>query len=232
MHCLGVIPARGGSRGIPGKNLILLAGKPLLAYTAEAALRSSLTATIVSTDDETIANAGRTLGLTVPFLRPAALAQDDTPMLDVLKHAVDNLPSDIPPPDVIVLLQPTSPLRPASRINEAINMLSASDADVVVSVVEVPHQFSPQSLMTMDNNSGVRPWMEGPAVLRRQDKEKLYARNGPAVLAMTVPYLKTCTSFYAGKTLGLLMPREESVDIDDSIDLMLAEALLLQQKER
>ena len=227
MHCLGIIPARGGSRSIPGKNLIPLAGKPLLAYTAEAALGSrSLAATILTTNDEQIANFGKSLGLFVPFMRPSELAQDDTPMLDVMRHAVDNLPENIAPPDVVVLLQPTSPLRPSARIDEAVNMLSASDADVVVSVTEVPHQFLPSSVMTMNENCGVRPWMDGPEILRRQEKAKLYARNGPAILAITVPFLKTCESFYAGKTLGLLMPREESVDIDDPIDLQLAEALL------
>ena len=151
MQALGVIPARGGSKGVPGKNLRLLAGRSLLAYTAAAALGSRrLTRTVLSTDDPAIAAAGRALGLGVPFMRPASLAADDTPMLPVLVHAAEEARRDGFTADIVVLLQPTSPLRTSAHVDAALELLESSGADSVVSVVEVPHQFSPVSVMTLD----------------------------------------------------------------------------------
>jgi CMP-N,N'-diacetyllegionaminic acid synthase len=143
-NILGVIPARGGSRGIPSKNLALLAGRPLLAYTADAVKASTrLTRTIVSTDDERIAECAKSLGLDVPFMRPSSLAADDVPMLPVLQHAIDTLKTDGFAADIVVLLQPTSPLRRGEHIDAAVDWLERTAADSVVSVVEVPHQFNP-----------------------------------------------------------------------------------------
>ena len=126
MTVLGVIPARGGSKGIPDKNLALVGGRPLLAYTADAVKGSArLTRTIVSTDDARIADSARSLGLDVPFLRPSSLAADDTPMLPVLQHAVDTLKSDGFRADIVVLLQPTSPLRRGEHIDAAVALAAA-----------------------------------------------------------------------------------------------------------
>jgi CMP-N-acetylneuraminic acid synthetase len=170
MRTLGVIPARGGSKGIPGKNLRLLAGRPLLAYTADAARGSRrLSRVVLSTDDEATAAAGRSLGLEVPFLRPADLAADDSPMLPVLRHAVEALSASGFEADAVVLLQPTSPLRRAEHIDAAIELLEATGADSVVSVVEVPHQFNPVSVMTLEGDR-LKPFVPGPLVTRRQDK--------------------------------------------------------------
>ena len=141
---LGVIPARGGSKGIPDKNLALVGGRPLLAYTADAVKESKLlTRTIVSTDDARIADCARSMGLEVPFMRPSSLAGDEAPMLPVLQHAVETLEADGFHADIIVLLQPTSPLRRGEHIDAAVKWLERAGGDSVVSVVEVPHQFNP-----------------------------------------------------------------------------------------
>lgn len=227
MNVLGVIPARGGSKAIPGKNLATIAGRPLLAYTADAALRSvRLSRVIVSTDDERIASVARTLGLEVPFMRPADLATDAAPMLPVLQHAEHEMAARGFAADAVVLLQPTSPLRRASHIDAAIALLDTTGADTVVSVVEVPHQFNPLSVMRLDGDRIV-PWSLGPMVLRRQDKPRVFARNGPAVLAVRTGVLHGSDSnggaLYGADTRPLIMSAAESIDLDSPEDLDLLE---------
>lgn len=225
MQALGVIPARGGSKGIPGKNLRLLAGRSLLAYTAAAALGSrTLARTVLSTDDPEIAAAGRALGLDVPFIRPAHLAADDTPMLPVLVHAVEEMGRAGFVADAVVLLQPTSPLRTSAHIDAAFDLLEATGADSVVSVVEVPHQFSPVSVMALEDGR-LRPFLPGPVITRRQDKPRTFARNGPAVLAVRVAALAR-GSLYGDDCRPLLMDASSSVDIDGPDDFEYAEFLL------
>jgi CMP-N-acetylneuraminic acid synthetase len=225
MRVLGVIPARGGSKGIQGKNLRPLAGRPLIAYTAAAARGSRrLGRVVVSTDDEPTADAARALGLDVPFLRPADLAADHTPMLPVLVHAAAALETSGFAADVVVLLQPTSPLRRAEHIDAAIDLLEESGADSVVSVVEVPHQFSPVSVMRLDGGR-LTPYAPGPMVTRRQDKPRVFARNGPAVLATRRAVL-AAGSLYGDDCRPLVMDAESSVDIDSQADLDYAEFLL------
>lgn len=224
MRTLGIIPARGGSKGVPGKNLRHLGGRPLLAYTADAARRSRLTRTCVSTDDPAIAHAAATLGLDVPFLRPPELASDDAPMLPVLQHAVTMLAAAGDTYDAVVLLQPTSPFRRAEHIDAAIALLESSGADSVVSVVEVPHQFNPASVMRLEGDR-LRPFLDGPLVTRRQDKPRVFARNGPAVLAVAVRTLQA-GSLYGDDCRPLLMEPRDSLDIDTSDDLELADILL------
>jgi CMP-N-acetylneuraminic acid synthetase len=222
MNVLGVIPARGGSKGIPSKNLALLGGRPLLAYTADAAKASrTLTRTIVSTDDSAIADCARALGLEVPFLRPAALATDDVPMLPVLQHAIGAMRESGCEADIVVLLQPTTPCRRVEHIDAAVNCLQRTHADSVVSVVEVPHQFNPTSVMRLDEGR-LRPFVEGDAVTRRQDKPRLFARNGPAVLAVHARVIEA-GSLYGEQTLPLMMTPDESIDVDTPWDLQIAE---------
>src|SRR4051812_41980936 len=135
---LGLVPARGGSKGVPGKNIRPLAGRPLLEYTARVAQASGVIDRLVlSTDSSDIGDVGRRAGLEVPFLRPAALAADDTPMLPVVRHALDALAERGWTPEILVILQPTSPLRRAEHIRDAVTMLREREADSVVSVVEV-----------------------------------------------------------------------------------------------
>jgi CMP-N-acetylneuraminic acid synthetase len=226
---LGVVPARGGSKGILRKNVALVAGRPLLAYTADAVRASRrLTRTVVSTDDEAIAEAAGALDLEVPFLRPVDLAADDTPMLPVLQHAAREMAGRGFAADAVVLLQPTSPLRHATHIDEAIERLESTGADSVVSVIEVPHQFSPVSVMRMDGDR-LRPYIDGPLVTRRQDKPRVFARNGPAVLAVRTRVLEG-GSLYGNDCRPLVMTAAESLDVDDPEDLALAEYLLLKRE--
>jgi CMP-N,N'-diacetyllegionaminic acid synthase len=232
-----VIPARGGSKGIPRKNLAILAGRPLLAYTADAARASGgLTRVVVSTEDDEIAGVTRRLGVEVPFLRPARLAADETPMLDVLTDLVASLEQrERYRPDILVLLQPTSPFRRAEHIDAAIDLLTSTGADSVVTVVPVPHQFTPSSLMQLQGDRLV-PWEDArlatgdawvaPAPARRQDKPLLFARNGPAVLAVRTEVVIGAKALYGADTRGLVMSREDSFDIDDRFDLGIAELLM------
>ncbi len=228
MTILGLIPARGGSKGIPGKNLVLLHGKPLLQYTCEAAKQSTmLTRVIVSTDDKKIADVAIGFGIEVPFLRPKELADDGTPMIDVLLHMLAEFKKSGQEPEILVLLQPTSPLRTSKDIDDAVSLLQKTGADTVVSVVEVPHQFVPGSLMRLEDGK-LHPYGDQQSPLLRQHKQRLYARNGPAVLAIRTDFLKKAKGFYSGDTRALLMPKERSVDIDDAFDLRLAEMILQQ----
>jgi CMP-N,N'-diacetyllegionaminic acid synthase len=223
LNVLGIIPARGGSKSVPHKNLVPLRGLPLIAYTAAAVRRSAtVTRAIVSTDDKKIAGVARELGLEVPFLRPDHLSTDDTPMLPVIQHALKWASNEGRfVPDIVVLLQPTSPLRHASDIDAAIRLFQSQSADTVVSVVEVPHQFTPSSLMELKDGALV-PASPQPQALRRQDKPRFYARNGPAILAIRRSVIES-GRLYGDKVLPLIMPRERSVDIDDPVDLALAE---------
>ena len=225
MRTLGVVPARGGSKGIANKNLRLVAGRPLLAYTADAAHASRrLERVVLSTDDPAIAAAGRAFGLDVPFMRPPELAADDAPMLPVLQHAHAAVAAAGFDADVVVLLQPTSPLRRGEHIDAALDLLESSGADAVVSVTEVPHQFNPVSVLSLVDGR-VRPFLEGAQILRRQDKPKVFARNGPAVLAVRAATLAR-QSLYGEHCRPLVMSAEESVDIDDAADLAYVEYLM------
>jgi CMP-N-acetylneuraminic acid synthetase len=227
LDVLAIIPARGGSKGIPRKNLAPLGGRPLIAYTCDAAAASRrLTRILVSTDDEQIFALAQTLGLETPLLRPSHLAADDTPMVDVLLDVVATLERrEAYRPDTIVLLQPTSPFRRAEHIDAAVDLLNDSGADSVVSVLPVPHQFTPASLMRLEGNR-LLPAAEGELRLRRQDKPRLFARNGPAVVAVRTAMLVDRGTLYGPDTRGLVMSREDSIDIDDSFDLDLAELLM------
>jgi len=217
MDVVGFIPARGGSRGVPRKNLALLGGRPLLAWTVDAARESETVARmVVSTDDDEIAAVASGLGADV-VTRPPELAADDTPMRSVLDHAL----AELGPPEVLVLLQPTSPLRRSEHIDEAVRLLLESSADSVVSVVEVPHRYTPDSLMALDDGRLSAP-VETAA--RRQEKGRLYARNGPAVLALRPDRLGD--DLYGGDCRAYVMRPEDSVDVDEPFDLELAEFLL------
>ncbi len=216
MRVVGLVPARGGSKGIPRKNLVQLAGKSLLQWTLDAAAESRvLTRTVVSTDDEETGGLAQELGVEV-LGRPAHLARDDTPMLEVVRHAL----GELGPADVLVLLQPTSPLRRGEHVDEAVRLLLETGADVVVSVVEVPHVFAPGSLMELRDGRLVRLGWE----TRRQDKPTLYARNGPAVIALRPERLGD--DLYGGDCRPYVMSARDSVDVDGPDDLELAELLL------
>jgi len=228
-HVLGVVPARGGSKGIRRKNMAVLAGRPLLDYTVDAAKgSSSLTRIVVSTDDDEIASHAVSLGVQVPFMRSKELAADDTPILPVLRDLLEKLKStEGYEPDLLVLLQPTSPFRQGRHIDEAVRLLLGSGCDSVVSVVRVPHQFNPLSVMSMEDGRLVGLGPRSPcSVLRRQDKPLVYARNGPAVLVTRTEIIVQRNELYGSDTRGVVMAEEESLDIDTAWDLKLAESIL------
>lgn len=231
MNILGLIPARGGSLSIHQKNIVPLAGKPLLAYTCQAALASQhLTRVILNTDDSKIAEVGREFGVEVPFMRPENLAAADTLILPVIQHAIHWLEDNQNfSTDVVVLLQPTSPFRRGNHIDEAIDLLLESDADSVVSVVSVPHNFNPVSVMTLDGQGYLTPFVDGPQILRRQDKPRVYARNGPAVLVVKRDVIER-DHIFGEKMVPYEMDARASIDIDGPEDLALAEYYLRQMK--
>jgi CMP-N-acetylneuraminic acid synthetase len=218
MQVVGLVPARAGSKGIAGKNLAPAAGKPLLQWTVDAALESeTLTRVAVSTDWAKAATLARALGAEV-LDRPAELARDETPMLDVVRHALGELGRC----DVLVLLQPTSPLRRAEHIDGAVRLLLETPADSVVSVVEVPHQLRPDSLMMLVEERLVA--VEQARTPRRQEKPAVYARNGPAVLALRPDRLGD--NLYAGDCRPYVMEARDSIDVEGPFELELAELLL------
>ncbi|MGH9350198.1 MAG: cytidylyltransferase domain-containing protein [Vicinamibacterales bacterium] len=223
---LGLVPARGGSKGVPGKNLRVLAGRPLLEYTARAAQESRvLDRVILSTDSPEIADAGRRAGLEVPFMRPEALARDDTPMLPVVQHAMDALAAGGWVADVIVLLQPTSPLRRPHHIRDAVELLRRTGADSVVSVVELPRHLSPDYVMRIDGDV-LRPFVpEGERVTRRQDARPAYSRDG-TVYAFRRTTLERFGDIYGDDCRPLVVDAAESLSIDSPADWDAAERRL------
>lgn len=228
MSIVAVIPARGGSKGIPRKNLARIAGRPLIDYSIEAARNAvSVDRVLISTDDNEIAEVARELGAEVPFLRPPDLADDKAPMLGVLRHALAWLESQGVVAEALVLLQPTSPLRTSRHVEEAITLFRSTAASSVVSVVEVPHQFNPVSVMKLTAQGTLSNFFGNHVVAtRRQDKPKAYARNGPAVLVCHPDTLRV-NELYGDSCRPYLMSDEYSLDIDVPRDLMAAEQALL-----
>ena len=222
MNYLGVIPARCGSKGIPGKNIIDVCGKPMIFYTIEAAKRSRLDKIVVSTDCDEIAEVSISLGVEVIF-RPQELASDAAPTLPVLRHALDALrESEF---DAVVTLQPTSPLRRAFHIDEALKIFeSTPNADSLVSVVKVPHNFTPSSLMKFEHGLLSNLDQSGRKIYRRQDKNIHYARNGAAIYITRKSRLDEYV--FGGIICGYEMPTLDSFDVDDYYDLELVRCLI------
>jgi CMP-N-acetylneuraminic acid synthetase len=225
MGLVAIIPARGGSRGVPRKNIYPLNGRPLIAYTIEAAQGArSVDRIIVSTDDVEIADVCRGLRVEVR-MRPAELAADDTPTLHVLQHVVAELTTENYCPDAVLTLQPTSPLRTARHIDEAAQLFEAdAQADSLVSCVDVPHIFHPRSVMRRDTAGYLVPYLDDKQPSRRQDKEPIFARNGAAVYITRTARLKDYV--FGGKLVAYMMDQESSLDIDTIDDLALAERIL------
>jgi CMP-N-acetylneuraminic acid synthetase len=223
---LGIVPARSGSRGIPGKNIRELAGHPLLEYTVRAAAESGLIdRLILSTDSDQIAEVGRSLGLEVPFLRPSALARDDSPMVPVLEHAVAWLEHAGWRPEVVVLLQPTAPLRRGYHIVDAVRLLRSTGCDAVASVVEVPRHYSPDYVMRIADGK-LEPFLvDGARPTRRQDARPAYSRDG-TVYAVWRDVLVEMHSLYGQDCRPLLLRREESLNLDTLDDWADAEQRL------
>ena len=220
---LGLVPARGGSKGVPGKNLRPLAGQPLLAYAAQAGAASGVIHRLVlSTDSAEIAAVGRSAGLEVPFMRPSALAADDTPMLAVVSHALESLAATDWQPDLVVLLQPTSPLRRPEHVRRAVELLRMTDADAVVSVVELPRHWSPDYVMRIEEGRLIPFLPEGAALVRRQDARPAYARDG-TVYAFWRRTVERFGSLYGADARPLMIDAADSLSIDTPEDWTAAE---------
>ena len=232
MKVLGIITARGGSKGVPGKNLKALAGKPLIAYTiAAAAASGALDRVILSTDDEAIAEAGRALGCEVPFLRPAALAQDDTPHLPVIQHAVRWMEQHAGyRPDAVMILQPTSPLREAADIRAAVDLLEQSGADSALSVSELPAHAHPMRAIRVDDTGAAVLFVTGEGVRhrinRRQDLPAAWVMNGAIYICRTSVLFADPPSLYGDRVVMHRMPAPRGLSIDDAHDWAEAERAL------
>ncbi len=219
MKILGLIPARGGSKGVPRKNIRLLNGKPLLAYTAESALQAkSLARVILSTEDAEIAETGRNCGLDVPFLRPAELAQDSTPSLAVVRHALLTLKENGDAFDAVCLLQPTNPLRRAADIDACVGLFIESDADCVISVLPVPHEYNPKWVF-WKNGGGKMSLSTGDKEIipRRQDLPPAFHRDGSVYVTRSEIIIDR-ESLYGENVLGYEMLPEFSANIDTEED--------------
>lgn len=230
---LGVVTARAGSKGIPGKNTKRLAGKPLIAYTIESALASgAFDRLILSTDDEEAAQIARALGCEVPFMRPAALSADDTPHLPVMQHALAWMRhQEGYQPDWVMILMPTSPLRQPRHIVEAIALAQSSGADSVVSVDEMPAHYHPMRALTIDGHGwarlmvGDRPVKERP--VRRQDMPKAWVFNG-AIYLFRAALLSDPVqpSLYGDRVAAYVMAAPYGANIDDPEDWLTVERWL------
>lgn len=210
---LGLIPARGGSKGVPRKNIRPAAGKPLIAWTVESALRSALLDRLVlSSEDPEIMEIGARLGCDVPFQRPSELARDDTPGMDPVLHAIDQLPGY----HYIVVLQPTSPLRNTDDIDRCLRLCVASSAPACVSVVKCSEH--PYLMFSADPRFRLRRLIPAAAEFnRRQDYPDFYRLNG-AVYVAEIAWLRQTRTFLSDETVGFEMPSERSLDIDTEQD--------------
>jgi len=219
---LAVIAARGGSKGLAGKNIADAGGKPLIGWTIDAAHGSRyLDRTVLSSDDDEIIAVAREAGCEVPFVRPAEIAGDTSPVEVALIHALDQLAE---PYDYLVLLQPTSPLRVTEDIDGAIEKCHASGAPACVSGGESVK--SPYWMFHLKDDGTLSPVIESENFkTRRQDIPAAYVTNGAAFVAR-VPWFREHQTFYGPDTVLYVMPRERSMDVDTALDLTIVRTLL------
>lgn len=222
MRCLGVIPARGGSKGIPGKNLRPVAGVPLIVHTIRAASEAGrLTRTVVSTDDAEIARVAQDAGADVPFLRPAPLSTDDALAIDVLVHALEAIESSGDEPyDAVLMLQPTTPFRTHEDIDGALGKLAETGADSVISVIEVGGHHPARMKFLEGDRLIDPPFAEAVENQPRQQLRPMYLRNGAIYASRRATLLSG--SFKGQDCRAWVMPRARSVNIDDLDDLAYA----------
>ena len=217
MTLVAIIPARGGSKGIPNKNLREFKGKPLIQWTIEQAHKSEyIDRVVVSTDNNEIANISRKLGAEVPFIRPNYLAKDTSSMIETVIYTLDNL-KEI---NDLILLQPTSPLRRVDDINNIVRLRSDNDRSSAVSVKEISDY--PEWMIRIKNNHLLKYCSDTQSSKRRQDLEKIYILNGSLYLT-TRRHLYTNQSFISYETIPYIMNKEFSIDIDDESDWNYAE---------
>ena len=219
---LAFIPARGGSKRLPNKNLLNLAGKPLVAWTIEAAKKSQYVHDIIlSSDDDRILEIGRDYGITA-LKRPDYLATDEAKTVDVVMYHLNQIFFQ---PDFIILLQPTSPLRTSKHIDEAIEYLYNKNADAVISVCEIDHPVEWCNILPEDGS--LANFIQKEFLnLRSQDLPKRYKINGALYIIKTEKFLKEKTFFLQENIYAYIMDKFSSIDIDDEFDFRFAEFLI------
>lgn len=223
---LAIIPARSGSKGLKDKNIKLLNGKPLIAYTIEAAIKSNAFEDIfVSTDSKEYSEIAKEYGAYVPFLRSEKLSEDTALTNDVIEDVLLNLKSMGKQYDSIMILQPTSPLRDEYDIKNAIKLFDEKKANSVVSVCECDH--SPLLSKSLDQTMRLDGFLSNLDKVRRQDMNRFYRLNG-AIYLIKVEYFLKYKDFYREKSYGYIMDKKRSVDIDDIYDFKFAEVLMEQ----
>jgi len=223
---IAIIPARGGSKGVPGKNIKPLCGKPLIAYTIEAALAvKSLERIILSTDDSEIATIANRYGVEIPFMRPAHLAQDDSPAIDNYIYTMDRLNSESSKQyDEFVVLQPTSPSRIVADIDNTIKLFHEKNADSVISVCEA--SYPPVWAKKLRPNGTLKDYFDIDIdVHNRQEIEPAFIPNG-SIYILRLSLIKKHYTYYSEKTFSYVMPPERSLDIDTQFDFEIAEFLM------
>lgn len=222
---VAIVTARGGSKGLPRKNLRLLGDKPLIAWTINAAHAARcIDAVIVSTDDNEIAEVALQYGAEVPFLRPAILASDTATSIEVVEHALHWLAKAGRIYDVVVLLEPTSPLREASDIDRGVSQMIASGAAAVVSVCRA-ESIHPTFMYRQRSDARLVPFLgQQPTGLRRQEIEPLFFLEG-TLYASKIDVLNSRRSFYHEDTIAYEVPKWKSIEIDDIDDFTMVEAL-------
>lgn len=226
MNILAVIPARGGSKGVPGKNKKLLNGKPLIQYSIDAALQSNyITEVVVTTDDEEIIAISKSLGANVPFVRPKHLAEDKTPTLPVIQHAISHFEAEGKQFDAICLLQPTSPFRPKGFLDKALETFIEKQTDALVSVLEVPHQYNPHWTFEPNKNGALEiATGEKSIISRRQELPKAYHRDGSIYITKTA-VIQNENSLYGNSLSYIISDENHYVNIDTQEDWQKAEEL-------
>jgi CMP-N-acetylneuraminic acid synthetase len=228
---LAIIPARGGSKRLPRKNVLELGGKPLIAWTIEAALGCSfIDEVMVTTDDAEIAAVAKEYGANVPFLRPAELASDTATSFDAIRHAIDFYRTELGKEfDFVVLLQPTSPLRGSHDIGRAIELRAQKNADAIISVCEVEH--SPLWMNTLPEDRSMAGFLRSELKNKRsQDLAAFYRLNGAIYICEVGRLLEQKTFLIEDSIFAYQMSAENSIDIDNKIDFTIA-SCILQSKE-
>jgi CMP-N,N'-diacetyllegionaminic acid synthase len=227
MRILAIIPARGGSKGVPFKNIKILNGKPLLAYTSEIALQSTyLTDVILSSDDFQIIEVAKQWGIQVPFIRPEELAQDTTPTIDVIIHALEWYDKQDISFDAVCVLQVTSPFRTVAFLDDAIQKFIASNCDSLVSVQKVPHEYNPHWTFEVNSEGNLKITTgEEKIIGRRQELPIAYHRDGSIYITKTEVLLHQ-HSLYGKKITFIESPPEFYINIDTLQDWEKAEKMI------
>lgn len=227
MKIIAIIPARGGSKRIPRKNIKLLCGKPLISYAIAAAKESKyINRIIVSTEDQEIAKIAKRCKAEVPFIRPVELAQDDSTSLTVLQHAVKYLETNEGYiPDLIILIQSTSPFVLTSDIDRAVEKIVETKSNSCVSICEISER--PEWMFTLDEVDKIKPFLKKKNnVIIRKKLEKLFRLNGAVYVVKRDTLMKNDNIIDVKSCAGVIMPPERSIDIDKPVDFLISEVIM------